>query len=358
VKVADSLVHVARSPAERRRHPGRARKPLLLASIGVTVTLVVGASIGWRLAGGGVLTIATPSMCPALCVGTLVLDRPLSGPVVAGDVVTFRPPGIATVYTHRVAEVMPGGALKTRGDAVGRLDPWTVPRNRVIGVVVASVRGLGWLWRATPLVAAAVAVTFVARRWVDERDRADVDVAGATLAAVLPTLVFRPFVRTAVIAVRAVRRGRFVMGVVNTGLFSVRYRTAGTRASGVVAPGHLATVVAPAHGGPITLHAAPSLPLWGWVATVVVVLMPLIGLAIRRTVTAAASRRPRAPALVERDGSQGIIGTVAHREVGPAPVAGGGRPGRRRRRPGPALSDQPLSDRPVAAGAEGAAGRR
>jgi len=318
------------------------------------VALVVGTSAVWRLSGGTMFTIATPSMCPALCVGSLVLDRPLSGPVLVGAVITFRPPGSSTVYTHRVAEVLPGGALRTRGDAVGRLDPWTVPRHRVIGVAVASVAGLGWLWRATPLMAGALAVALVARRWVDVRDRVDVDVAGMTLAVALPTLVLRPFVRLAVIAARSRLRGGLVMRVVNTGLFPVRYRTAGSATSGVVAAGHLRTLVAHGHGGPVALHAAPSLPLWGWAATVGVVLLPLVALAIRRPVGATA---PRRPARATKGLHPGRPGTVARREVGPTPVGrGGGRPGRRRRRPGPALSHQPFSDGPVAAGPEGAGG--
>jgi hypothetical protein len=103
-------------------------------------------------------------MCPDLCVGTLVLDRPLTGPVRPGMVVTFSPPGTPTVYTHPVVRVLPDGSARTAGDALGMLDPWTVPRARVIGRVVANVRGLGWLWRSLPSMAAALACLRLGRR--------------------------------------------------------------------------------------------------------------------------------------------------------------------------------------------------
>jgi hypothetical protein len=263
------------------------------------VAVVVGASIGWRLSGGSLFTIATPSMCPDLCVGTLVLDRPHPGPLAPGLVVTFRPPGTRTVYTHRVARVLPDGAVLTRGDAIGRADPWTVPRSRVIGVVVANVRGLGWLWRSVPWMAAVLAIALVVRRWVDPDRRPGIDTVGATLALALPTLLLRPFIRTAVVALRPRPAGGIVMRVVNTGLLALRYGITGAGVAGPVAPGHLVTVATTrSHGTAIALHAVASLPTLGWAAVIAIVLSPVLGLAVR-LVTGAwrgrgrAQRRPR-----------------------------------------------------------------
>lgn len=245
------------------------------------VALVVTGSLAWRLSGGTLFTVATPSMCPDLCVGTLVLDRPLAGPLEPGAVVSFRPPGTSTVYTHRVARVLRDGALRTEGDATHLLDPWTVPRRRVIGVVVASVAGLGWLWRSTPWVAAVWASTLLFRGWVRPEERGDVDTVGAALAVAVPALVMRPFLRSAVVAWRA-RGDSVVMTVVNTGLVPVRYRAAGAAATRPVAPGDLRSLHALAgHGAAVSVHVSPALGPLGWAATAFVVLLPLLALAVR-----------------------------------------------------------------------------
>ncbi len=218
----------------------RPPRPILIAIVGVLVALGVVASVGWRFTGGSLFTIATPSMCPDLCVGTLVLDQPVHGPVHVGEVVTFRPPGTTTVYTHRVVEVRAGGSFKTAGDALGTVDPWTVPPKNVIGHVVFNVRGLGWLWRSLPWMAAALACMVIARRSIPIRYRKQGDLLFTTLLVVAPILVMRPLIRASVIAWH-VSHGAVVMTVVNDGLLPAQFRVTGAATVSHVVPGQIVT---------------------------------------------------------------------------------------------------------------------
>ena len=246
------------------------------------VAVSVLASIGWRLSGGSLYTIATPSMCPDLCVGTLVLDQPLQGPVHVGEVVTFHPPGTATVYTHRVVQVLANGSFKTAGDALGKVDPWTVPVDNVIGRVVYNVRGLGWLWRSLPWMAAALACILIIRRSIAEQIRKQYDLLFTTLLVVVPILVMRPLLRMSIITWHVRHGGAVVMRVVNDGLLPTQVRSTGGQTVSHLAPGQIVTITAnPAPGGVVSVRQLVSFSWWQWALLAAVVLAPMVGLAAR-----------------------------------------------------------------------------
>ena len=253
-----------------------ARRPIMLDVFTATIAVAVMASVGWRLSGGTMFTIATPSMCPDLCVGTLVLDRPLHGPLEAGMVVTFRPPGSTTVYTHRVTAVLGNGEFRTAGDALGVVDPWTVPRARVVGVVVAGVRDLGWLWRSLPSMSAALACYLCVRRRMTARARVDLDPLAVTLFLVVPVLVLRPLLRAAIVAWRPVGRTA-VLHIVNSGLLPSEFRITGAPVVGPVNPGALVRVVASPGARGISLSVMASIPAWQWAVVGLIVALPMIG---------------------------------------------------------------------------------
>lgn len=259
----------------------RSPRPILIAIVGVLVTVFVLGSVGWRFTGGSLFTIATPSMCPDLCVGTLVLDQPVHGPIQVGEVVTFRPPGTTTVYTHRVVKVLADGSFKTAGDALGTVDPWTVPPKNVIGHVVFNVRGLGWLWRSLPWMAAALACMVIARRSIPIRFRRQGDLLFATVLLVAPILVMRPLIRAAVIAWH-VSHGAVVMTVVNDGLLPAQFKVTEAAAVSHVAPGQVVTIAA--SGGAsrlVSLRQQASFSSWQWAIVAMVVLLPMLGLLVR-----------------------------------------------------------------------------
>ena len=54
--------------------------------------------------------MATPSMCPAVCVGSLVADQPLNGPLHTGELITFHPPGsMETLHPQGVGDLLATG---------------------------------------------------------------------------------------------------------------------------------------------------------------------------------------------------------------------------------------------------------
>ena len=263
-------------PDEQRQRP---RRPILLSVIGAALAGAVLASLFWRLSGGGEFTIATASMCPDMCVGTLVLDRPLVGPPRPGMVVTFRPPGTTTVYTHRIVRVLPDGDFETAGDALRKVDPWTVPPDRVIGRVVAHVRGLGWLWQCLPAMTAAFACYLMARRSMRRWVRSHFDVLFLAVMLAVPTLTLRPFLRASVIA--AGRSGAtVVVHVANTGLLPVQLSVSGGTTLPHVSPGQVTRLVTHAPS-PLSLTETVSFSPWQWVLAALVIALPVLLLAFR-----------------------------------------------------------------------------
>ncbi len=257
--------------------PERPSRSILLALVGLVVAIGVLGSVAWRVSGGSLFTIATPSMCPDLCVGTLVFDEPVQGPVHVGEVVTFRPPGTSTVFTHRVVKVLPGGSFKTAGDALGAVDPWTVPPANVIGRVVGNMRGLGWLWRSLPWVAAALACILIPRRSIPAGIRKQCDLLFTTALVVVPILVMRPLVRASVIVWHQLRDGAVVMKLANTGLLPVQYRVTGAPVVSRVAPGQIVTMTGtPSHGTVVSMRELVSFSAWQWALFALVVLLPML----------------------------------------------------------------------------------
>ena len=265
-------------PAPVTEHHGQTPRSILITLVGALIAIAVLGSIAWRFTGGSLFTIATPSMCPDLCVGTLVFDRPAVGPVEVGVVVTFRPPGTSVVYTHRVVAVLADGSFKTAGDALKKVDPWTVPRSNVIGHVVANVRGLGWLWRSLPWMAGGLACIVIARRTVRDRFRRQVDLLSITMLIVVPVLVMRPLLRASVISWHVIKGGSVVMTLVNDGLLPARFHVTVGPIVSHVAPGQVITMVGrPQASGLVAVGQTASFYWWEWALASFVVLLPMLG---------------------------------------------------------------------------------
>jgi hypothetical protein len=279
--------------------PGHRWPSILLAIMSGAVALAMVASIGWRMSGGSLYMIATPSMCPDLCVGTLVFDRPLVGPVQDGMVVTFRPPGTTTVFTHRVVRLLADGSFKTAGDALGKVDPWTVPRGRVVAKVVFAVRTLGWIWRSLTPITAVLALYLLGRRSMRSWPRKQFDLLFVTLLVVIPVLAERPLVRASLISWHSTPGGPFVMQVANVGLLPVRYAVTGGAPTDRVAAAEIVTLHAlPGPGGRVALRVSASMPGWQWAVAGLIVLLPMITFlaeALRARLVAPAGRGGTTP---------------------------------------------------------------
>lgn len=103
--------------------------------------------LGWRTH-----YLITPSMGEALPVGSLVVTSPTTSDELAiGDVVTADI-GQGLTRTHRVVNFSPEGAV-TQGDLNDAPDVVPVTDRTLIGKVVFSAYGLGWLAQMIPYIA-------------------------------------------------------------------------------------------------------------------------------------------------------------------------------------------------------------
>ena len=104
-----------------------------------------------KLFGIQIYNLLTPSMEPALSVGSAVYVAPCSPEdLMPGEIIAFTPGGETdVVQTHRVTENQSQSQqLITKGDANAETDAAPVPYDRVVGKVVFSLPMLGALSEA------------------------------------------------------------------------------------------------------------------------------------------------------------------------------------------------------------------
>ncbi len=254
---------------------------LLCASVALSALAV----FGWDLMGGRLMVMTTPSMCPTVCVGSLVAVQPLHGPVHPGELVTFRPPGQSATFTHRVVKVEDNGSFTTKGDADASPDPWVVPPSDVVGRVSFTAAGLGWWLRALPMVAAGTVVLLFARRVYRLRNRRTFERAFGVLIVAVPLLILRPLVRGDLIENVADPHHRgWLKGLfVNTGLLPIHLTVVGGHSAPALAPSRLTWLFGPKmSSGVFGVRQSAALPAWGWVLVGAFVLSPIIGFALYR----------------------------------------------------------------------------
>jgi len=260
--------------------------------VGALTALLFGAVIvsaltvfGWQLSGGRMLAMTTPSMCPTVCVGSLVAVRPQVGPVHPGELVSFHPPGQTATFTHRVIKVEDNGSFTTKGDAESSNDPWLVPPSDIIGRVSFTLFGLGWWYRALPMVAAGTVVLLFTRRAYRLRNRRTFERMFGVLIITVPLLVLRPLVRGVLIETvpDPHRKGWFKALFVNTGLLPEHLSVPGVTAIPGIGASRLAWLHLPKSPTALVgVRQFAALPVWGWVLVAILVLSPILGFAIYR----------------------------------------------------------------------------
>jgi signal peptidase I len=254
---------------------------LLCAAVAVSALAV----FGWYLSGGRLMAMTTPSMCPTVCVGSLVAVQPLEGAVHPGELVSFRPPGQSAVFTHRVVKVQDNGSFTTKGDAEASPDPWVVPPSDIVGRVSFTVAGLGWWLRALPMVAAGTVVLLFARRAYRLRNRRTFERSFGALIVAVPLLVLHPLIGGDLIEnVADPHRRGWVKGLfVNTGLLPVHLTVVGGHPAPPLPPSQLTWLYGPkTSSGVFGVRQWAALPTWGWVMVGALVLSPIIGFALYR----------------------------------------------------------------------------
>jgi len=235
---------------------------------------------GWDLSGGRLMTMSTPSMCPTVCVGSLVAVRPLSGPVHPGELVTFHPPGQSQTFTHRVVKVEDNGSFTTKGDAESSPDPWTVAPDDVVGQVSFTVFGLGWWLRALPMVAIGTFLLLVVRRAYRLRNRRSFERLFGVLVVVVPLVMLHPLVAGHLIEVVPDKHHRgWLEGLfVNTGLLPSQLHVPGGGVLAHLSPSRLAWLHGPrVNASAMGVREWAALPAWGWTIVGALVLAPIVG---------------------------------------------------------------------------------
>ena len=268
--------------AQVKGPPIGALTALLCASVVVSALAV----FGWYLSGGRLMTMTTPSMCPTVCVGSLVAVRPLDGAAVhPGELVAFRPPGQSATFTHRVVKVEDNGSFTTKGDAEASPDPWVIAPSDIVGRVSFTLAGVGWWLRALPMVAGGTVVLLFARRAYRLRNRRTFERAFGALIVAVPLLILHPLIRGVLIENAADPHHRgWVKGLfVNTGLLPVHLTVAGGHPAAPLAPSRLAWLYGPkTTSGVFGVRQWAALPVWGWILLGALVLSPAIGFALYR----------------------------------------------------------------------------
>jgi len=281
-KKGGSATRGATHADEGRAAPGSAADRLLavLAACFVVVALL---ALAWHAAGGRLLVMSTQSMCPRTCVGSLVVDAAPHGPYRAGELISFQPPGSLETYTHRVFSVH-DGTIRTKGDANSYVDPWTLTAAQVSGRVLATIWGVGWLYRLLPfLVIGTVGAAFVLPR-LRRRNRGTYLTAWFTGIVVMAGFLVRPFARGALLdAVADPRHPHWVLArVVNTGLLPTSISMVHGQRDAWLGPSQISTLAGPAaRSGYLGFSQWVVLPWWGWALVAIAICSPLLGFAAR-----------------------------------------------------------------------------
>jgi signal peptidase I len=287
----------------------------LTASLCVAVLVSVLGIVGWDLSGGRLVAMSTPSMCPIVCVGSLVAIQPQSGLVHAGELVTFRPPGQSEVFTHRVEKVEANGSFTTKADAETSPDPWVITPSDVIGRVSFTLFGLGWWLRALPMVAIGTLLLLLARRAIRRRSRRSFERLFGTMIAVLPIFILHPLVSGELVeSIPDPRHHGWVRGlVVNTGLLPTQFRVVGGQVLGHLAPSQLHWLVGPSGAGrTFGIHQFVSIPTWGWGVALLIILSPILGFLAYRLTTPVEVEETANEVEPRIEATAGILPNAAH----------------------------------------------
>ena len=234
---------------------------------------------GWRISGGGLFWVGSPSMGVVAPVGSLVATQPLGAdqPLHVGEIVVFRPrPQFPDPFVHRIYRVLPGPEYLTKGDLNPGPDPWTITRGQILGTPSVIIPAIGWIYKLSVWLCAGAAMLVVSSRLARGRVRHWIVIVGPVVLIAPPIFWYRFLVNSYVYG--SSRAGRtLTVRLVNTGVFPARFAVA----NGLPvysAPGQEVTLrgALPAHQTRLPSTVAVALPWWGWALVAMVLLSPLV----------------------------------------------------------------------------------
>ena len=262
----------------------------LVAALAALAIGAILAAAALFFSGYRAFAITTPSMGTSYPVGTLVVTQSQSEYQV-GDPITFTVRDRA--YTHRISGTTAEG-FRTRGDLNDADDAWTVPQGDVVGTVVWSARGLGWVLQALPWMLLAFVLVEIGVRLIRHRVRWrwPLRLVGWSIAILTLGLLLRPWFNVQLLSWVPNPSGGVTMNVVGTGLLPMLAE------SQRVELGEAVTVnlSEPVADGVFLLQPHPDLNLWQWCIVAALCLLPLVfAIRLRRryVVPTPTTRSPR-----------------------------------------------------------------
>jgi signal peptidase len=151
----------------------RAANVLTLVLTGLAFLLLVGVTLLPNFVNYKTYIVLSGSMAPAISTGSMVIAQAVSPESLkVGDVIVYNRSDVSESVSHRIIAVDAGPLFRTKGDANGAADEWTVQYSGgSAGKVVLSVPYVGLLYHAanTPqgrLVFLVVPILVLSLMWL------------------------------------------------------------------------------------------------------------------------------------------------------------------------------------------------
>ncbi|WP_304324451.1 hypothetical protein [Corynebacterium frankenforstense] len=245
-----------------------------LAAVAVLAALGVAWAFGVRS-----FVMETPSMGRDIPVGSLVVTQPAQvDELEPGEVVTAEINGMAR--THRVVE-SDDGAVRTRGDLNGGVDPVPLTDEALVGRVVFAATGLGWVIRGLPVILLAWLLFWVLTRRVEEpAQRSRYRLLGVFCGVALAIVLVRPLLGVELLGLRVDGPQQAVARTVSTGILPVEVDPAGDDPAGPVmfpVGSDASTTAHEAVDGKFSFQPRPALTWSWWLGLIGLGLSPFLG---------------------------------------------------------------------------------
>jgi hypothetical protein len=236
----------------------------------------------WRLQGGRIERVETPSMGTRAPVGSLLWVKPVdAADLHAGDFITFHAPGRpGTTFSHLVRAVHPDGTLSTGGLLSGQ-DPWRLQQADVVGEVQMTWPVAGWVVRVSPVLLGGFVFLVLVISRLRQHWRGPAALVGAAVVLAVVVVVYRPFTHAEQLAFAPVDDGARAT-YVGTGLLPVRLAAdAPPGRSGdsvVLGDGEVGSVHVATKDecNRYVVHLSPAVPFWFWIGLVGACFVPAV----------------------------------------------------------------------------------
>lgn len=228
------------------------------------VTVLAALGVAWAF-GMRSFVMETPSMGRAIPVGSLVVTEPARvAELEPGDVVTAEINGRSR--THRVIDSA-DDAVRTRGDLSAAVDPLPLTDQALVGRVVFTATGLGWVVRGLPVILLAWLLFWLITRRVEEpTQRSRYRLLGVFCGFALAIVLVRPLLGVELLGLRVDGPEEAEARTVSTGILPVEVDPAGDDPAGPVmfpVGTDVATTAHEAVDGKFSFQPRPALS-WPW----------------------------------------------------------------------------------------------